>query len=122
MNQNQSKIWQTSSSQQLLAAISALAATTNDLPNFLRDVLTEKEILEISARFRAAQLLTQGVSYELITKQTNLSTRTIARISQWLKEGTGGYQAAITSLTATQPDGAPQTGAHHSHIPPARAE
>ena len=115
------KIWLNPSPQQLLAAISALSGT-QDLPNFLSDVLTEKEILEISARFQAAQLLTQGVSYERITQQTKLSTRTIARISQWLKEGTGGYQAAIASLNAAQSDSTSQTGAHHSHIPPARAE
>ena len=106
-------LWQTKNPQQLLSAITALA-DTSDLPNFLSDLLTKKEIIEIAARFEAALLLNDGVSYQTIVTQTKLSTRTVARISQWLKNGTGGYIAALTALN-NQP-------AHHSHIPPARAE
>jgi len=109
--QNQS-IWQKPLPSNLLGAISA-TARSGDLPNFLRDVLTEKEITEISARFEAAQLLCSGASYETITSQTKLSTRTIARISQWLQNGTGGYDAAIAAISEET---------HHSHTPPARAE
>ena len=72
---------------------------------FLRDVMTEKEIIEISARFEAARMLLAGESYTNIIKRTNLSSRTVARISDWLQNGSGGYRSAIDNL-------------HHAHIPP----
>lgn len=99
--------------RQLLRAFYSLAGS-NNFPAFLRDILTEKEITEIAARFEAARLLMTGASYATIQKQTKLSTRTIARISRWLKEGAGGYAAALELLVIPQIDS--------SHIPPVRAE
>ncbi len=110
MKENNSAIWNKALPKQFLLTISLLS-NRSMLADFLRDVMTEKEIIEISARFEAARLLKDGVSYEIISQKTGLSTRTIARISQWLKQGTGGYAAAFDTLTA-----------HHSHIPPVRAE
>jgi len=106
-------IWNQPLPEQLLQAFLGLAAT-DAFPEFLRDVLTEKEILEIAARFEAARLLTIGTSYVAIQAQTKLSTRTIARISRWLKQGTGGYVAALESLNNSR--------TNHSHILPVRAE
>ena len=83
------------------------AETKKELQNFLRDVMTEKEIYEVSARLEAARLLQQKVAYTEISKRTKLSSRTIARISDWLQNGAGGYQKALQ---------------HHAHIPPVRAE
>lgn len=98
---------------QLLNALKLVAAS-DSLGDFLRDVMTEKEIIEISARFEAARLLTEGKSYEYITQKTKLSSRTIARISQWLKDGTGGYSEALKALGSAD--------LHHAHMTPARAE
>lgn len=107
------KIWSSESSQKLLEAIINLSASPK-LSDFLSDVLTEKEILEISARFKAATLLREGASYETIRTETKLSTRTIARISQWLQNGTGGYDAAIAALDTPK--------AHQAHMSPALAD
>ena len=74
---------------------------------FLRDVMTEKEIIELSARLEAAKMLSDGEKYTDIVATTKLSSRTVARISDWLRSGTGGYKDAI---------------AHHSHLWPARAD
>ena len=52
--------------------------------NFLRDLLSEKEIREFSRRFEVAKLLTQKISYTEIEKQTGMSSTTIARISKFL--------------------------------------
>lgn len=81
-----------------------------DMQNFLRDVMTEKEIIEISARLQAAKMLKEGKTYAEIVARTKLSSRTVARISDWLQNGTGGY-ATVLQLIDT----------HHSHIQPARA-
>lgn len=103
------KVWEKSQPQQF-ADVLALISDSGVMRNFLRDVMTENEIVEISARFEAAKMLTSGEKYADIVKRTKLSSRTIARISDWLKNGYDGYQAAF------------ELSAHHNHIPPARAE
>ena len=69
----------------------------------------EKEIIEISARLQAAAMLSQGKKYSEIVATTKLSSRTVARISDWLQNGTGGYRQILA-------------GMHHAHLSPARAE
>ncbi len=78
------------------------------MQNFLCDVMTEKEIVEISARFEAAKMLKAGETYSSIIKKTKLSSRTVARISDWLQNGTGGYSVVLETL-------------HHAHTSPDRA-
>lgn len=106
-------IWDQPQPRQLLGAINGLAAT-DALPAFLTDVLTEKEITEIAARLEAARLLTEKTPYTSIQAQTKLSSRTIARISSWLKKDTGGYARALSTVSTLE--------AHHTHIPPAPAK
>lgn len=103
--------WQQPLPAQFLTVVRALADDPS-LSDFLRDVLTEKEILEISARLEAARLLEAKASYDVIQAETKLSTRTIARISRWRKEGTGGYDSGLNALRSAQ----------HVHILPARAD
>lgn len=70
----------------------------DETKKFLRDLLTEDEILEFSARWQAARLLNDKVSYTTIRGKTGLSPRTIARISLWLNKGMGGYKLIISRL------------------------
>lgn len=89
--------------------LAEVLCSITDVPtmsNFLRDVMTEKEIIEVSARFEAAKMLTAGETYTAVIKRTKLSSRTVARISDWLQNGTGGYRAALETLEHlhTQPD------------------
>ena len=69
--------------------------TKREARRFLRDLLTEDEIQMIVARWRVARSLDAGQSYREIESQTGLSSRTIARISRWLKRGEGGYRLAL---------------------------
>jgi TrpR-related protein YerC/YecD len=110
MNSNISKIWKSENTQQLALALTIISSEI-DMKNFLRDVMTEKEIVEISARLQAAKLLTEGIRYAEIVSRTKLSSRTVARISDWLKNGCNGYQVTLKTLTH-----------HHGHILPVRAE
>lgn len=89
-----------------LAEVLCSITDVDTLSRFLRDVMTEKEIIEISARLEAAKMLTAGETYTAVIKRTKLSSRTVARISEWLQNGTGGYQAAlaITAHLHMQPD------------------
>ncbi|HSX32656.1 MAG TPA: YerC/YecD family TrpR-related protein [Candidatus Saccharimonadales bacterium] len=88
------EVWATPSTAQLVQVLT----TINDVDTmrrFLRDVMTEKEIKEVSARLLAAQMLKEGATYLEIVDRTKLSSRTVARISAWLQNGLKGYDAAI---------------------------
>jgi len=71
---------------------------------FLRDLLTEPEINEFTNRWKVAQMLNQKVQYEVIAKETGMSSTTIARISKWLNNGMGGYKLMLKRLNAKQND------------------
>lgn len=105
MQANDKAIWQQKPPQQLAEVLVAIH-TTQDMQAFLRDVMTPKEIIEISARLEAAKMLAEGKKYTEIASQTKLSSRTIARISDWLKNGNSGYKNALankhTSSTHTK--------------------
>jgi len=90
--------------QKTTALIKALLALNKDSEarNFLRDLLTERELVEFGNRWKAAQMLNQKLSYPEIQKATGLSTRTIARISDWLQNGKGGYQSMLKKLNHRQ--------------------
>lgn len=103
-------VWEAPSAGQLSSVLASIS-DAQTMQNFLRDVMTEKEIIEISARLEAAKMLQQGKKYTEIIEKTKLSSRTVARISDWMQNGQGGYKAALTIANA-----------HHSHISPVRAE
>lgn len=65
---------------------------------FLEDICTIKEIQDISQRLEVAQMLSQGISYTTICKQTGASTATISRVSRSYEYGAGGYKTVITRL------------------------
>ena len=62
---------------------------------FMRDLLTESEIIEFSKRFYTARAIAGSTYYSAIEEATGLSSRTIARVKQWYKHGKGGYKLAI---------------------------
>ena len=65
---------------------------------FLRDLLSEKEIIEFSRRFEVANMLSDKISYSKIEQKTKMSSTTIARISKFLKWENNGYKNAIKIL------------------------
>ena len=104
-----SAIWNNPQTAQLTEVL-CLIDDARLMKDFLGDLLTQKEIIEISARLRAAQMLLDSKTYNEIAMETGLSSRTIARISDWLQNGTSGYRSVIGLLAE-----------HHTHIPPANA-
>ncbi len=89
--------WNNSKTDDLTQAILALK-TKDEVKRFLRDLMTEPEIIEFSKRWKAAQMLNNNISYAEIVKETGLSSTTIARVSQWLKKGMGGYRLIISRI------------------------
>ena len=68
---------------------------SREMKAFLRDLLTESEIIEFGNRFYAARAIAGSTHYAAIEEATGLSSRTIARVKKWYKYGKGGYRLAI---------------------------
>ena len=66
---------------------------------FLRDLLTEAEIKELTNRWKAARMLNNKIDYKTIERETKMSSTTIARINKWLKDGMGGYRLVLKRLS-----------------------
>jgi TrpR-related protein YerC/YecD len=90
--------WNNKDSKALFTAITRIANET-EARNFFRDLLTEKEIIEFSNRWKAAKMLNSKISYAKIIEATGLSSTTVARISKWLNSGMGGYKTIIKKDT-----------------------
>jgi len=65
---------------------------------FFEDICTVKELLDLAQRMDVAVLLDQGVNYQTISQQVNVSTATISRVSKCLNYGSGGYRSALDKL------------------------
>lgn len=72
--------------------------TTEDCYNFFEDVCTIKELQDMAQRLDVAFLLTEGLNYQKISQEVNVSTATISRVSKCLNYGSGGYRSAIEQI------------------------
>ncbi len=86
---------------ELLIAIAALK-NSNETRKFMRDLLTEQELVEFGNRWKAARMLNEKLSYSKIEKETGLSSTTVARVSKWLNQGKGGYKLMIERISKNQ--------------------
>lgn len=92
--------WDRPETDALIQALLALR-NENEAKMFLRDLLTEAELVECGNRWKVVQLLEQKVPYVAIEQQIGMSSTTIARIQKWLLAGTGGYQLLLNRLHHT---------------------
>lgn len=95
--------WYTKSTDDLCEAILSLK-TREECYAFLEDICTIKEVLDISQRLAVAQMLSQGISYTTICKETGASTATISRVSKCCEYGAGGYKTVIERLNKEKKD------------------
>ncbi len=58
---------------------------------FLKDLFTEKELLQFMRRFEGAYWLSLGTPYEQIREMTGLSPTIIARLSKRFIDKKGGF-------------------------------
>ena len=75
--------------------IETIRKTSKDLTNFLDDLLTEEEILDLAQRIKIADLILAGKTYEEISEKVGTSTTTISKIGQVLKYGKGGLKKIL---------------------------
>lgn len=84
--------------KELLSAILKLK-NLDEAIRFFRDLLTIKEINDISSRFEQAKLLAQKkYSYQEIAKICHVSTTTVTRTAHWFYHGMGGYKIILSRL------------------------
>ena len=58
---------------------------------FLEDLMTKKEMIDISQRLLVAQMLSRQTVYNKIVEETGASTATISRVNRSYHYGAGGY-------------------------------
>ncbi len=104
------KIISTENQNDLFAAVLSLRSV-EEAGRFFRDLLTEAELREFSARYKAAKMLYEGIPYTDIVAETGLSSTTVARVSKWLKKGMKGYQLVIKRSLPSS---------HHLHTRPVK--
>ena len=88
---------QSESMDRLMEVISKLS-TKEECQNFFEDICTIKELQDMAQRLDVAILLRQGVNYQSIAQQVNVSTATISRVNKCLKYGNEGYLKVLDDI------------------------
>ena len=81
--------------KQLLLDALNKAKKARELPDFVDDLFTEEEILDLAQRLKIAKLIIAGKTYDEIAEKVNTSTSTVSKIGQILKFGKGGLVKAL---------------------------
>lgn len=81
-----------------LFKVIATLKTQEDVKKFFIDLCTPSEILAMSGRWKAVQMLDKGLPYREIYELSGVSTATVTRIARCLSFGTGGYQIALDNV------------------------
>ncbi len=81
--------------------IKALIAIDNEeeCTAFLEDIMTRKELSDITQRLEVAKLLSEQTVYNKIVEQTGASTATISRVNRSYLYGAGGYGKVFDKLS-----------------------
>ena len=72
--------------------------TEEEAKLLLEDLLTAKEIDDLSQRLRVAQLLLNKENYATVSKETGASSATISRVNRCVVYGGGGYESVLKKL------------------------
>lgn len=72
--------------------------TEDEAKLLLEDLLTAKEIDDLSQRLRVAQLLLHKENYATVSKETGASSATISRVNRCVVYGGGGYESVLKKL------------------------
>jgi TrpR-related protein YerC/YecD len=112
------KNWKNKDTDNLFEAILSLYSV-EEAEKFFRDLMTVPEIETFAQRFKVAQLLSRGLSYRQISRETGASTATVTRINDWLERGCDGYKLAISRLNSAENNESEVTDNLHHHNPKA---
>lgn len=85
----------------LMKAIS-LVESPQECRALFDDLCTIKEMQNMAMRLDTAIMLSKGINYQEISKQTGASTATISRVSRCYNYGDDGYKNIIAKLAETE--------------------
>ena len=91
------KIHENESYSLLIKAILALR-TEAECEKFLEDLMTFKEMNDISQRLLVAKMLSEQAVYNKIVEKTGASTATISRVNRAYHYGAGGYATILERM------------------------
>jgi len=63
--------------------------TVEDCQALFEDLCTNKEIEKMAERLYAARLLLQGMTYQQVIAETDISSATLSRVSRCVQYGSG---------------------------------
>lgn len=72
-----------------LYEVIAKVDSPNDCKILFDDLCTNKEIEQMAQRIEAAKLLKEGLTYNQVIEQTDISSATLSRVSRSLQYGKG---------------------------------
>jgi TrpR-related protein YerC/YecD len=72
--------------------------TEEECRKFFDDVATIRELLDLSARLEVAKMLSDGVVFSEISRETGASSATISRVNKCLTYGEGGYRTVLERI------------------------
>ena len=81
----------------LLKALVSLE-TEEEARLLLEDLLTAKEVADLTQRLRVAQLLLNDENYATVSQETGASSATISRVNRCVVYGGGGYETILQKL------------------------
>ena len=90
--------FQTAAKDALCDAILSLK-DRDECYRFFEDIMTIKELQDISQRWQVAMLLSEGKTYSYIVSETGASAATISRVNKSLNYGNGSYKDLMERLS-----------------------
>jgi len=68
---------------------------TEEIKQFLKDILTKSELRMLKRRWHIASLLVKGLDLRTIASRSKASTQTVSRVKRIIEEGEGGISLAL---------------------------
>ena len=72
--------------------------TKEECAAFLEDLMTRKEMADISQRLLVVKMLSEQAVYNKIVEETGASTATISRVNRAYVYGAGGYAKVLEKI------------------------
>ncbi|MBQ3079591.1 MAG: hypothetical protein IJC48_06305 [Clostridia bacterium] len=83
---------------EMLAEALLKLETKEECFRLFEDLLTVRELEDLSQRLEVAMLLTEKITYTEITQKTGASSATIGRVNRALTYGADGYKMILQRL------------------------
>lgn len=83
---------------QLLIQALLCLETEDECRAFLEDLMTIKELQDLTQRLEVARCLYSGQKYAEISTKTGASSATITRVNRCCNFGAGGYQTVLSRM------------------------